>query len=316
MVRRQLSATIQETDVIPVPAAATIALLLVLATAPRVNAQAPCASRSCPPARSGPGLSDETRGRLLSLGVNVALGGLTAAIRQWRNDGSFLDGLWRGAAGGAGTYAGKVVVTRTFPGAGVLGRSVAAVGASVTRNASEGNPSFDRLVLPLGPVRFHWYPAAGDLHASIDVLGAASILGTYIVRIGAALDVTRTLHSGTPVFLAQDWERDWGWRARHVGGTIILRGDASDDADHDALMARALGHERVHLLQYDQAYILWSEPLERRLLAGLGASPRATRTLDLSLHALVLVGLNALIPYEDQPWEREANILADTFGDH
>ncbi|HSJ05791.1 MAG TPA: hypothetical protein VK936_03745 [Longimicrobiales bacterium] len=246
------------------------------------------------------------------LAVNVALAGLTAGVRQWRSGGSFLDGLWRGGLGGAGTYAGKLIVTADAPGAGFAGRAVAAAGASVSRNASDGLPSFHRLVIPAGFVRMHWEPAAGNFHTSIDVTGAGAVVGSYLAGMGASLDMRRTLSSGAPVFMAREWESNWGWHARHVAGTIVLRGDSPDDIRHDRFIARALAHEQVHVIQYDQAWILWSEPVERRALKALGASPLLVRSVDLSLHAGVLLGLNALIPYAARPWEREADILSGT----
>jgi hypothetical protein len=246
------------------------------------------------------------------LAVNVALAGLTAGVRQWRSGGSFVDGLWRGSLGGAGTYAGKLIVSVDAPGSGLAGRAVAAAGASVSRNAADGVPMLHRLVIPVGFVRMHWEPAARNFHTSIDVTGAGAVVGSYLAGVGASLDMRRTLSSGAPVFMAREWESDWGWHARHVAGTIVLRGDSPDDLRHDRFIARALAHEQVHVLQYDQAWILWSEPVERRVLKGLGASPLLVRSVDLSLHAGVILGLNALIPYDARPWEREADIISGT----
>jgi hypothetical protein len=246
------------------------------------------------------------------LAVNVALAGLTAGVRQWRSGGSFVDGLWRGSLGGAGTYAGKLIVSVDAPGSGLAGRAVAAAGASVSRNAADGVPMFHRLVIPVGFVRMHWEPAARSLRTSIDVTGAGAVVGSYLAGVGASLDMRRTLSSGAPVFMAREWESDWGWHARHVAGTIVLRGDSPDDLRHDRFIARALAHEQVHVIQYDQAWILWSEPVERRVLEALGASPLLARSMDLSLHAGVILGLNALIPYDARPWEREADIISGT----
>jgi hypothetical protein len=252
------------------------------------------------------------RDYVVLLGANVAIGGLTAGIRQWRSDGSFLDGFWRGGLGGVGTFSGKMMAASDFPAAGLAGRAVAGVGASVSRNAADGVPAFHRLVLPVGPVRLHWQPSAGALHASLDGGGFAALAGSYVSGLGASLDLERSLSSGAPVLLARNWEHGWGWQARQVAGTILLRGDSYFGVEHDRFMALALAHERVHVLQYDQVYILWSEPLERRALRALGAPPFLVRSLDLSLHSVVVLGLNAVISYHARPWEFEADVLSGT----
>jgi hypothetical protein len=257
-----------------------------------------------------------TAGELLTLGANMAIGGLTAGIRQWRSDdGSFWNGLWRGALGGAGTYAGKRIVTSDMPGAGLLGRGVAATGASVTRNASEGDPLFDTLVLPVGFVRLHWRPAHGTVQSSFDIPGIAAIAGVYASGLGASLDVARSLDTGAPVFMARDWEHDDGWHGRHIFGAVLLRGDPGDRAGHDALLTRALHHERIHVLQYDQTFILWNEPVEKALLTSLGSPSWVVRSVDLSLYAAALAGVKRFLPRNYQVWEIEADFLARTAGD-
>lgn len=254
----------------------------------------------------------------MALGANMALGGLTAGIRQWRSDhGSFWDGLWRGAVGGVGMYAGKRLATSETFGAGLLGRGVAAAGASMTRNASEGKPLFDTLILPVGFVRLHWRPAQHDLDTSIDVPNVASIAGIYMSGLGPSLDLLRTLDTGAPVFMARDWDRSVGWHGRHAFGAVLLRGDSplARTAEHEALVARSLRHERMHVLQYDQAFILWNEPIEQVVHDRLG-SPSWLRSMDLSLYAVGLAGMKAFLPETWQVWELEADFLGRTAGDH
>lgn len=84
------------------------------------------------------------------------LGGLTAGIVQRLRGGSFSDGFARGAVGGAVAYAGRRIAAERFDGAGLLGRQVGAVGASVVRNASERRPSLERLFFPAGPLHVYW----------------------------------------------------------------------------------------------------------------------------------------------------------------
>ena len=272
------------------------------------------------PGDPGPGATHGDH--LLLLTGNVLIGGLTGGLRQWRGDGSFRDGFVRGGLGGGLTFAGKWAAGRDIPAGGLAGRWLAATGASVTRNASEGAPTFHRLVLPMGPVRLHWGTGGEGIRASLDLFTTASLAGAYLSGIGASLDLGRSLGSGGPVVMAQDWEDDWGWHGRAFGGTVILRGDHMEDGwSHsvgvgpEEFLARALAHERVHLIQYDQAWILWGEPVEDRLLGALGVSEGVRDRLDFSIHSLVFFGLERVIPYEDQPWEWEAHRLSGTNWD-
>lgn len=264
--------------------------------------------------------ADDSRvsGDLLALGANVALGGLTAGIRQWRSeDGSFWDGLWRGAVGGVGMYAGKRIVASETFGAGLLGRGVAAAGASMTRNASEGKPLFDTLILPVGFVRLHWRPAQRELRSSFDVPNMVAIAGIYASGLGPSLDLRRSIDTGAPVFMARDWDRSTGWHGRHAFGAVLLRGDSplNRTAEHQELVTRSMHHERVHVLQYDQAFILWNEPIEKAVHDRLG-SPAWLRSMDLSLYAVGVSGLKSMLPRTWQVWEHEADFFGRTHGDH
>lgn len=259
--------------------------------------------------------SFRTSGELVTLGANALIGGLTAGVRQWRADASFLDAFWRGAIGGAGTYAGKRIVASDFTASGVLGRGVAAAGASVARNASEGRPMFDRLTIPVSFVRLHWRPATGNMQASLDLPGIAAIAGIYMSDLGASLDIARSLDTGAPVFLARDWTPERGWAGRQVLGAVLLRGDRPRNADHDRILRHALHHERVHVLQYDQIFILWNEPLETRVLQKLDAPDWLISRFDLSLIAFGLSGAKFALPGALHVWEDEAHFVARTGAD-
>jgi hypothetical protein len=294
-------------------AVATVATLVFSARPPGLEAQF-----CVPPGSSCAGeqpAESRVSGELLAAGVNIAIGGLTAGVRQWRADGSFLDGLWRGALGGAGTYAGKTIVASDFMGAGLLGRSVAAAGASITRNASEGRPTFDRLILPFGFVRLHWRPSHGDVHASFDVPGIAAIAGIYLSDLGADLNLGRTLDSGAPVFMARDGDSGRTWSGRQVFGAVILRADAWGLLDDDPLLTLALRHERIHVLQHDQAYILWTEPIDHALLNRFGSPAWLVRHVDLSMSGTAASALKLALPRSFQVWEDEAHFMSGTGGD-
>lgn len=252
-------------------------------------------------------------GQLVAAGANVLVGGLTAGIRQWRGEGSFREGFLRGAAGGMATYAGKRLVVEDFPAAGFAGRGVAAVGASMTRNASEGRSTFDRLIVPVGPFRLHWERGEGTLRTSLDLLGTATLIGMHLSSLDASLDLRRTFRAGAPVFLARNHSGQ-SWHGRQLGGSVVLR-DAAAGAYPSGFWERVMAHEQVHVLQYDQAYILWGEPLEKGLLGRLGVPEGVTRRVDLSLFVLGYAGLRLLVSDASDPWEVEADILSGTWRD-
>jgi len=248
--------------------------------------------------------------------ANVVVSGLTAGIWQGRRGGEFWDGFFRGAAGGIGTWVGKQVAMSEAPYAGAAGRAIAAVGSSVVRNASLGESSFHRVTVPLGPVRFRWKRDAPRMRAALDVFAAVAIVGAYASGMDSSLDIKRTLSSGTPVFLARGWEDDWGWDGRQVGGSIFLRGDWAGSARVETFRTRVLAHERVHVLQYDQAHILWGEEVDARLMSGIGLPSSWTEVLDVSLLGAALAGAAAAVPLLAEPWEWEADILARTYPRH
>jgi hypothetical protein len=262
---------------------------------------------SCPP--SEPSWSGGWSGHLEALAANVLVGGLTGGIGQWRGEGSFWRGLWRGGLGGAGTYLGKRLVAGNGPAPAVVGRAVGAAGSSMSRNAADGLPLLERLVLPVGPIRLHLRPREGNVRASVDLFTVGAIAYPYLSSMDASLDLSQSIYSGALVFMASDWEAGWGWHGRHVGGNILVRGDAIGPG----FLRQILAHERVHLVQYDQAHILWGDALEGRILRWVGLGDPVTTRVDVSLLSMVLSASTLIVPHDWLPWEIEAHVFAETF---
>lgn len=230
---------------------------LLLALAPLASgqgvAQAPTVDQD-PSASHGPG-------DVVYLGLNALVGGLTAGLWQELSDGSFGDAFAGGALGGGVSYAGKRVAAETFAGAGFLGREVAAVGASIVRNASDARPLLDSLRLPVGPLRVYVSPRdPGRFRLEADVHNL------YRTAQGLAdddlrLDLGESLSSGLPVFRSDRALRDTRGRAVlgvAVGGAVFL------SPVEGAAAERTLAHERSHVLQDDFLYHAWLRPLEDR----------------------------------------------------
>jgi hypothetical protein len=86
------------------------------------------------------------------------------------------------------------------------------------------------------------------------------------------------------------------------------------------LRREVLSHESVHLLQWDAYNQLVANPIERTLVRSVRGGRSLSRFLDLG----VLSPTSALlianqIPYDRQPWEREAYLLTTgrpTLGPH
>ena len=246
--------------------------------------------------------------------ANAALGGLTAGVLRRVRGGSFREGFWAGAAGGALVYAGKRVAVQRWDGAGLLGRELAAVGASVTWNASSGRGAFDRVMLPVGPVRLYLRADSGlRVTPKLDV---AAVVATAVVatRPRTGVDWGESLSSGALVFRRLDPDGTVEWEGAQVAGVVVIR-ERPSFVPHDGAEPSpddALAHERVHVLQQDQVYLLWGAPLEDALVRGSRRGQAIRRHLDFGTDVLLLgVGV-AAIDYGSRPWEREAYFLSGT----
>lgn len=230
-------------------------------------------------------------------GVNALLGGATAAIYRLAHGQSPWRAFWQGAVGGGLIYAGKRVAVEPFYGAGLAGREVASVGGSMIRNASVGRGLLDRLVLPVGPVRL--YLGGGPVSARLDlatVLASAVFIGAYDAR----LDPGASLSAGALIFRAQT-----PMPGQTSAGVMALWDDMPADEG-----PRLMAHERVHILQYDQAFLSWGQPLERWALDH-GWADAFFRHVDLGGGALAIRSGAALVfGYQSRPWEREAYFLS------
>lgn len=198
-------------------------------------------------------------------GANLLLGGATAAVTAWIRGEPVGDGFLNGALGGGLGFIGKRVAVEEFPGAGLLGRQVAAVGASMVVNAGTGQGPFAELWLPVGPVWLQAIPSAGH-RARLDAGEVATLLWAA-TRNELELDGKGSLSNGAFIFrspghyLVSDGRRVDGLT---IGGIVAL-GPSYFEPDH------IRGHEMVHVIQNDFMVHAWSRPLESwgwRLLIG------------------------------------------------
>jgi len=248
----------------------------------------------------------------LVLGINAAIGGVTAGLLRQARGGSFREGFAAGAAGGTVVYAGKWLSAEGFWGAGIAGRQVAAVGSSVIRNASEERGALDHLMLPVGPIRVYVDRVDGwAARPKLDLVGAG-VLAWRAFSADATIDPRASLSAGTPVFMTETAPSP-GWHGNNSAGVILLRQhDDIGDPSIERLRQIVFAHERIHLLQYDQALHTWSAPAEAWLLRRIPGGAWINRHVDVGLIVIPNLLLDMVIPYEDRPWEREADFFSGT----
>jgi hypothetical protein len=231
--------------------------------------------------------------------VNALLGGSTAAIRQKFQGGAFWDGLYKGSIGGSVSYLGKRIGGERFDGSGFLGREIAAVGASMVANGSEGRGILGRVVLPFGPLRLYIAPGeSSTVRIKIDLPGAV-LVGYTATRHSSTIDWRSSLSAGAPVFIGKTSPYSAG---RQAAGVVLLRERAR----------YVLAHEQVHIGQYDFSFIAWGTPIERALWDRLPVGAGLGRYVDLGLDLVVRAGLDAMLRYDQRPWEWEAHFLSRT----
>lgn len=294
------------------PLAALLLPLLLLLPSGAAPLGAQCAR--CDALEEGRGI--RWGGEGVTLAANAALGGVTAGLLRRARGGSFREGFLSGAAGGAATYAGKRLVAERWGGAGMLGRQVGAVGSSVSRNAALGKAALDEVMLPLGPLRV--YVRAREerpVHLKLDL--ASTAVAAYVaLREDTELDGRESLSSGVLVFRRYGDPEEIGWNGAQVAGVVQVRAGASPEAplalEEMERIRGTLAHERVHVVQYDQSFLLWSAPAEAWALRGAGWSRAVHRYVDLGLNAPLWAGLNSVFPYDSRPWEEEAYFLSRT----
>lgn len=248
-------------------------------------------------------------GDLAALAGNALFGGLSAGLGQALRGGSFQDGFTRGALGGGVIYAGKRVAVQRFDGAGLLGREVAAIGSSVVRNAADGLPSLSRLMLPFGLVRVYVEPrASSPVHARVDLLTLAWT-GYAALTPELEWDAGASLSSGAPVFRVQDRLIVTGGDTTEASGKAVAGVILLSDI-HRLNVSANFAHERVHVLQHDQIFYVWSDPLEEWAVRQLPGGGALNRYVDLGLTSVFTSALARIFAdYDSRPTELEAEFL-------
>jgi hypothetical protein len=245
--------------------------------------------------------------QLVAAGINAAVGGLTAGAWQGLSGKSFWNGFARGAGGGIMVFAGKRIIAERSPAWWWIGRELAALGSSEVANAASGRVSFDRITIPVGPVRFHFEPRRKRLPSP--TIDFASTVAAVVVstRAGSRIGIDESLATGTLVFIVRD-------KSMAIGGNaagVITLSEIVPDGNFPRLESKrsVISHEMIHSAQYDFILTAWADPIQKSLVRKLHLDGRVTRYVDFNLLLPLQMAANSLVPYKSRPWEKEARLL-------
>jgi len=245
--------------------------------------------------------------QLVAAGINAAVGGLTAGAWQGLSGKSFWKGFARGAGGGIMVFAGKRLIAERSPAWWWTGRELAAIGSSEVANAASGRRSFERITIPVGPVRLHFQPRTRLLPSpTIDFVStvAAVVVAT---RSGSRIGFDESLATGALVFIVRDKSTAIG---KNAAGIITLS-EIVPDGNFPLLEGKrsVMSHEMIHSAQYDFILTAWADPIQKSLVRKLHLGGPVTRYLDFNLLLPLQLAANSFVAYDSRPWEKEARVL-------
>jgi hypothetical protein len=231
-----------------------------------------------------------------AFGVNVLLGGLTAATRALIEGHDPARAFAIGAIGGAVHFGAKLI----GPGASVAGMAVGATGTAIVANAGRGVSPLDELYLPVGPLRLRVTPRASPKFRVAVNAADAVTLTWNLARPGLVVDWGRTASNGTFVFLTEN--RRIRFVDREVSGvaagsTIILSAFATQPG-------RTMRHEVAHVHQHFFLDEAWGRPVEEYLRRRVSPARRLPRWLELGIVPPALGMLEQGVFGRDGPMSR------------
>jgi hypothetical protein len=243
--------------------------------------------------------------RVQDVGINAAIGLVTASVWSVVRGRGVTGAVWRGLAGGATVSVGRQVAASPFSGSGFTGREISAVGISLITSAGSDHMT---LSFPVGPVQLQLV----DGHSFDWRINATDAVAAIINATGKAtrLDAGLSMSSGTFVF--RSGRATFHTANGEASGSEFFESIklASDAFDGSGKVPNVLFHENVHVLQDDYLANTVANPIERAILNRTYIGRRITRHIDIGLLSVPLNGIaNSMVPYASRPWEREAYAL-------
>jgi hypothetical protein len=241
---------------------------------------------------------------------NVILGAGIAAIGHIGDRHKAMQAALKGGAAGGLVFAGKWIVSQNNSSTNILGRQIAAVGSSAVRNAAAGEDFLHDVSLMYGPVRVHLTTGKTfSIQPRVDLASSFELWHAAHTR-QLSFDPGRSFTSGVPIFEIDSAKRTGGLGGSHEGGVVRFRSKTPFQIANSELTRRIIGHELVHVTQFDFAFNTFAAPIEARIFRAIPGGQVVNQFLDLGLNVPLLSALNTLVPYRSRPWEREARTLA------
>lgn len=180
----------------------------------------------------------------------------------------------------------------------------------MVRNAAVDRQLLSDVILPVSPTRLYIRP--GDhspLRIQLDIAATVS-LARAVADANLEFELETSLTSGAVVFRQVNATGRSPWSGRELGGVIELSEDTwRRGGDY---RSRVLAHERVHVIQYDQGFILGGRPMEAAILPLIPGGTALERWFDFGLETPFWALLNHTVDYDARPWEAEAELLGRT----
>jgi hypothetical protein len=226
--------------------------------------------------------------------INGLIGGSTAAVTAAVQHRSVKSALMKGSLGGLTVYAGKCLIARKHTADYWLGQQTVAIGSSMVANGATGRAIFERLALPLGPVRIY-RDSANKFNVKLDLMetGAAA---WFMVTSPAHVDWSLSAKHDALILFGSSGEQ-----RIEAAGVIKIRDDGSF----------RLVHEEIHVAQDQFVSTALEDPLEGWLAPKIPGGNDLHRHFEFGILAPVWAAVNSQIRRENRPWEKEADAFME-----
>jgi len=214
------------------------------------------------------------------LALNVAIGATASVARAVASGAPVRVALAKGLFGGSLMSAGMELIGTESRSARFAGLQLAAVGASVVRNADARAPLLSDVTLPIYPFYVRVRPQAPHpVTARLSVMSAARLATVMTGGSRPRVNWRETLATGAPILSSPKWRLPssscpppcGGSFAQHNAGLVIYSASAGTDYD----LQRTLAHESLHLAQQTRDAVLDAIPASDAALARFGPTGRS-----------------------------------------
>jgi hypothetical protein len=227
--------------------------------------------------------------------INTLIGASTAALTAAIHQRPIRPALLKGSIGGLTVYGGKCLIARQRTASYWLGQQTVAIGSSMIANGATGRGIFERIALPLGPVRIYRDNKRNKFSVKLDLM-ETGIASYYILSSSAHIDWGLSAKHDALILFSSS-----GDQRMEVAGLIKLRDDPSF----------RLIHEEIHVAQDQFVTTALEDPLESWLLPMTPLGKAVNRHFEVGILAPMWAAVNSQIVREDRPWEKEADAFME-----